>query len=447
MVQTLNKIKISFLFLILCATAVQAAAERDSSLLSGEKIFRADSIRITGNKITEDDVILQELTFHPGDFVTPKILAYNKERIYSLSLFTDVKLYTITKDSLNIIVIRVEESWYIWPIPFVDIRDNMIKRTTYGVDLQFKNFRGMNETLHFTMGFGYDPSFRLSYLRPWLIRKENISLSAELYYKNAVNKSYLAEKLYGEVFYQKIISGSIRIGKRIGLFNETGIWGAYDYIETPAFIRGISASNERVDRVIRTGINYTFDTRDLKQFPDSGIFATGSFEHKGFGLNGINYNVLQLDLRNYNKVAGDLSAKWRLAARFAMGRNVPFYDYSFLGSGEKVRGHYNDLREGHYSYVASAELKYPIIKEWDFSIKLPLIPKSLTSYRIEVFTNLFGDTGAVQMNDAKLGVKDFYSGYGAGLIFLLLPYNIIRVEYALNELRQGELIFGFGFSF
>lgn len=417
------------------------------SLRQKEITVRVDSIVIYGNKVTEADVILQELTFKKGDFVSEKILSYNRERVYSLGLFTNVNIFPIFRDSLAFVVINVKESWYVWPIPVLDIKDNMIKRTTYGLYLQFKNFRGKNETLTASASFGYDPSFGISYYRPWLLREDNIFLSVNLFYRSPVNKSMIAERLYGESFSQRIYTGDLTIGKRFDLFNVAGIWAGYDYIETPRFIPGISASDQRIDRLPRAGISYTFDSRNLKQFPDSGLYVAATYEHKGFGLNNINYAAAKLDLRSYYRLLGDLTGKWRLASRATMGPNIPYYDYSILGSLEKVRGHYNEIREGHFFYLASAELKYPIIKEWNFSIKLPLLPQQLTSYRIAVFTNIFGDTGAVQDRNTKLGLRDFYSGYGAGLTLLLLPYNVIRFEYALNELRQGELLFGFGFSF
>lgn len=412
-----------------------------------ELSVRVDSIVIYGNKVTDPEVITQELTFGKGSYVTEKILDYNRERVYSLGLFTNVNIFPVFRDSITLIVINLKESWYIWPIPILDIKDNMIKRTTYGVDLQFKNFRGKNETLNLNAAFGYDPNLGISYYRPWLIRDENIFLSLDLYYRNPINKSLKAERLYGESFNQKIYTGTLMIGKRLNLFNVGGIYAGYDYVETPKYVPGISASEGRIDRVLRAGLSYTYDSRNLKQFPDSGLYAGATFEERGFGLNNINYSAMKLDLRSYYRILGNLTGKWRLAARATMGPNVPYYDYSLLGSGEKVRGHFNDIREGHYFYLASAELKYPIIKEWNFSIKLPLIPSQLTTYRIEIFTNIFGDTGAVQQKNTKLGLRDFYSGYGAGLTFLLLPYNIFRLEYALNELRQGELLFGFGFSF
>lgn len=441
----MNKVFISALLLFYIFSLNIMAA--DSLSAGSRKSFRVDSISVTGNKTTKQEIILRELTFSPGDYITENDILFNRERIFSLSLFSNVTMDMLNEDGKNVLRIDVQESWYIWPVPFADVKDNTIKKLTYGLSVLYKNFRGMNETINATVALGYDPSFSLSYSSPWFIRKHDIYFSAGAGYSNIANKSAIAQYIYGSEFKQKYATGYLQLGKRFNLFHSGDVVVAWDYIETPAYFRNINASNERIDRVLRAGVNYFFDTRNLKQFPDSGFFAAAGFVHKGFGIKDINYSVLALDFRHYFGIWGDLTGKYRLASRSVLGTHVPLYDFSFLGNGEKIRGHYNDLKEGHHLYLGSLELKYPVIKEWDFSIKLPLIPRSLTSYRIAVFTTAFANTGATRFKGEKLTYRSFYSGYGAGLIFLILPYNIYRLEFALDEYKNGEVLLGFGFSF
>jgi len=390
---------------------------------------------------------MNELTFKEGDLVSYDILDYNRERIYSLGLFTNVQLIT-DRHSENILHIMVKESWYIWPLPFIEFKDNDIKKTTYGLNLLFKNFRGRNETLSGVFGLGYDPFYTFSYYNPWLIKDEWLSLSASTSYQKFTNVSKTTELIMGKPFESRVISGNVNVGKRVNLYNDVGISAGFDYIEMPEYKEGLNtASGSRIDHIIKAGLNYSYDSRNLKQLPDSGIFAGFNYTYKGFGINKVNYSVLYADLRQYMNITGDLSAKWRIAGRHVFGDKIPFYDYSFLGSGEKIRGRYNNIVEGHHLYIASAELKYPIIKEWNFSIKLPVIPQNLTSYRIAIYGNLFGDTGISTFRHRTINLTNFDSGYGGGLIFVILPYNIMRVEYALDEYKNGEFILDFGFSF
>ncbi|MGE5456976.1 MAG: BamA/TamA family outer membrane protein [Methanococcaceae archaeon] len=436
------------IFTILLLTfSICMAKFTDTLDLQTALTFRIDSIKITGNKITKDEVILRELSIKPGDLINDRIIQYNKERIYSLGLFTFVRINpAVIKNSVQLII-QVDESWYIWPVPFIDIRDNLIRKMSYGMDIQYRNFRGMNETIGLRFALGYDPSLSLSYYRPWLIKAYDIAFFANFYYQRVLNKSAEAFYLYGSDFEHTILSGSLGIGKRFGLFHMLSVSTGFDYIETPKYLSPISASNERIDRIYKAGLGYVYDSRNLKQFPDSGIYSSASYIQKGFGINNVSYSVMNLDFRHYFSIAGDLSLKWRLAARFAVGHKVPLYDYSFLGAGEKVRGHFNDIREGIDSYVGSIEMKYPLINEWDLSLKLPLIPRELSSARIRIFTNLFYDGGAVRPKGKPVRAGDYYSGYGAGLLFLMLPYNLVRLEFAFDEQQKMEMILGFGFSF
>ena len=154
-----------------------------------------------------------------------------------------------------------------------------------------------------------------------------------------------------------------------------------------------------------------------------------------------------MDYSQYEKVFGDLTTRWRLAARFAFGKLVPYYDFSYLGYNEYVRGHSNDIREGYNTAIVSFEMSYPVVKEFDFSIKLPLLPRSLTSARIGLFITAFADAGNAFNSNYRFHLNNFYSGYGTGITVLVLPYNAIRFEYAINEAGKGEFLIGTGFAF
>jgi outer membrane protein assembly factor BamA len=158
--------------------------------------------------------------------------------------------------------------------------------------------------------------------------------------------------------------------------------------------------------------------------------------------------LLQVDLRTYHSLIENLSAKVRVAYRETFGDVVPFYDYSILDyNGFLVRGHRNEHPEAHNMIVTSAEISYPLVSEWDFSIKLPLLPERLTSARIGIYISGFYDTGTAYNNGSPVSINNFISGYGLGISFLVLPYYGLRFEYALNARGSGEFSIGSGVSF
>ena len=420
---------------------------RDS--LSGNNAgVRIDSIVIQGNDITEPEIILRELTFQPADIVTDKTLNYNKERIFSLGIFTKVDLFIYPENERNILVINVEESWYIYPIPIASLRENDWKKLSYGLSLVIKNFRGRNETVIGRVELGYDPLLQLSYYKPNIIPGSDIFWGAEILYKKNTNKSLAAAMVYRDDFEQKFIIGSLEIGKRFGVFQRVNLRINYNYIESPRYVNLVNASNERVDRYPSIGFGYSYDTRDLAQFPKTGIMGAAYYEFKGLGFNDVNYQVFGLDFREYRNIIDDLTAKWRFTARFTSGKKIPFYDYSLIGYSEKIRGNYNLTMEGNNYYIGSLELFYPLIRDFNISFDfIPIVPKELLSYRVALYLGLFGDTGATKILGKPISFNDFRSGYGIGLNLLILPYNLLRIELAFDEYQNSEFILGLGLSF
>ena len=238
------------------------------------------------------------------------------------------------------------------------------------------------------------------------------------------------------------------LGKRFGLYQRANIKLNYNYVETPKFVEGINASNSRIDRYPSVGLEYSYDTRDLIQFPKEGIYGAAYLTFKGLGFNDINYQVFGFDYREYRNVFADLTAKWRFSSRFTTGKLVPYYDYSFIGYAERIRGNYYLEQEGNNSYVGSVELFYPLIKDVNIALDfIPIVPTALLSYRIALYLQLFGDTGTTQYTDEPISLKDFRSGYGIGLSLLFLPYNILRFEVAFDEYQNSQFILGLGISF
>lgn len=425
------------------------AAAPDSLYVDNE-YFIVDSIKISGNDITEEYIILRELTFKSGDMVSTSDLRYNRERIFSLRLFTrvDLKAESSAGQNKKNIVIDLKESWYIYPIPFIRRNNDGSGRYSFGVNLSFKNFRGRNEHLRSIISLGYDPYFALLYQNPAFDFKNNLGISFGLSFLKLSNKSEYAKTIYGGDFDYKFYSTAFSLGKRIDQFNEISGSAGFDYIEGPDGTRGrITASGKPIDRVISFKLAYDYDSRDLKQFSQNGIFSSISLKHNGFGINSISYNVFEFDFREYRSIIGALSARWRFAFRHTFGGFIPYYDYSYFGYGEYVRGYSNDNHEGNNSIIASVEMSYPLIKEFDFSIKIPLIPQQLTSARIGIYLSGFADAGQVFNNRQRFRFSDFYPGYGFGLTILVLPYNALRLEYAFNKYGKGEILIGTGFSF
>jgi outer membrane protein assembly factor BamA len=423
------------------------AIENDSLNIRDDESIRIDSIYVIGNEKTQDFIILRELNFNSGETVSGRTLRYNRERIFSLRLFSRVDFIIHKVANGNILTIHVYETWYIYPFPVIAMESREVKKATYGLSLNYRNFRGRNETLRTSFGFGYDPFYNLIYENPSLSYSDGIGMVLIVSYSHPTNRSPEAETIVGDVYQNRIFSQSVAISKRFNQYNLADFMVGFNYLEAPLAQAGLTATGNRIDRSLFAGINYTYDTRGLKQFSQEGFYIYTQIIHKGFNIDGIDYNLLQLDYREYRKIFGDFAGKWRIDYSRAFGKFVPYYDYSFLGYIERVRGHMNDIREGLGYILTSVEFSYPLVKEWDVSLKIPLIPESLTSARLGIYLTSFFDAGDAFNNENQISFNGFYSGYGVGLTLLVLPYSAVRFEFAMNELGRGEFLIGGGFSF
>jgi len=256
------------------------------------------------------------------------------------------------------------------------------------------------------------------------------------------------ETAFGEEFDYAVTSlnntWGMRLDKHINIYLILG----YSNISAPnESINSFMASGTSTDKTFSTGIDYNFDTRNLRQFPESGVYFDVNFLHSGFGLSNISYNSISLDTRKYQRLYESLVLKGRLSIRHTFGEFVPYYNFSTLGFDYYTRGNRYLIREGNNRILSSIELTHPIISEWNFAVDLPLLPKSLTRTRIAVYASIFADAANVFNNGDVITLNDFNSGYGFGLTFLFLPYSSFRVEYAFNEFGKGELLLETGISF
>ncbi|MBU2505546.1 MAG: hypothetical protein KJ799_02320 [Bacteroidetes bacterium] len=443
-----KKIIISLLLSFLILTNYIFGFQTDTLILKGKNSVKVDSILVIGNEKTESFIVLRELTFKSGDVINKQDIDYNKERVYSLGIFNFAKIILIKEFEIITAVIEVEESWYIYPIPFVYAQDGEYKEISYGLSLLYKNFRGRNETINSFVSLGYNKTFYISYYNPVINKTFDLNLTTALIYQSTNNRSGSAFVLNGSNFEYKTIGGSVALGKRFTQFTDAFLLIGYNYIEAPSnLLSPLMASKSLVDESLILGATYIYDTRNLKQFPSDGILMRAGLLNKGIGSEKINYNIFSIDYREYRPLVNKITGKWRVAYRNTFGKFIPFYDYSYFGFEQYIRGHRSDEREGHDYFLTSAELSYPLIRDFNVSFDIPPIPKQLSSARIEVHINIFTDAGITYNNRENWDINNFDSGWGAGISILFLPYNSVRMEYALNKYGKGELLFGTGFSF
>ncbi len=361
-------------------------------------------------------------------------------------MFNKVSVEKLKENEKNIILISVEESWYIFPLPLLEIKERDYKKLSYGFYLVYKNFRGRNETIFGSVSFGYNPSYGITYINPNLSSEGNYFLRFSSSYSKNKNRSILAELQNNEEFDYRRIFTSLLVGKRIDPFNKIFSSVSFNYLETEKKIPNYTIGSDRIDRFPAIGIGYEFDDRDLLQFPKTGNYFYLGANFNGLGVNNLNFHSLRFDSRFYDELVSNFFLKFRVASRFSFGEKVPQYDYSLIGSEEKVRGNFFKRIEDNNLLILNTEFYYPLVSEMhlDFSF-IPLIPEQLLSFRAAIYLQAFADYGSVFRKIYQS--TNSLAGYGLGVSLLFLPYNVIRFELGFSENFQKEFIIDLGTFF
>lgn len=343
--------------------------------------------------------------------------------------------------------IALEEGWYLWPIPFVDFKDNDFNKISVGMDLRLENFQGINDDLRVRFGFGYNPEITISYILPYIWTHPDISFeSATAYgrYKN-LNKDF--EEYLGHSFDQKTVRQSLGFGYRLNLFSRIYYYTEFIYNELPSALAPITENNYTTYRLFSNAIKYWYDSRDLKQYPKSGNSILFEYYYKFSTKNEIHYSTVVGDLRFYKPLPVGFNYRMRLFTRQSIGNIIPSFDLAYIGFTDYVRGNYKKKLLGRNSYLSSIELTHDIVPELIINYDLPYIPKALQTFRTQIVFEAFFDAGTTANSNKDVFNSPYQTGLGFGIVFLALPYDLLRIEYAFDRNFKPEFKIDLGLSF
>jgi outer membrane protein assembly factor BamA len=419
-------------------------AQRDTGNTASPNRRIVSGIAFFGNKTTRSEIILREMTIHVGDTLEAFDIEYCQARIYSLGLFNRVEIQEIPMDS-TILLVEVDERWYLYPVPMIGIADRDWSKWYYGLGVMHQNFRGWNEKIFAGGVLGYNPWASMSYVNPWVFGRSQMSWQTDFRYQRVENKSEVSRGA-GPNFSETHITCSQGLGKRYNPYLSVSSSIGFSYVEVGDKGAGRTLSPDGIDRSFSLGLSGRYDTRDLYEYPTRGVYVSAGISRHGLWQKPVDYFSYGADARFYREVASYPIVAARVFTRWTSGPAIPNYDHQYFGYGDRLRGHFFEEREGENIAGASLEVRMPIIKS--LYIRFPDIPiPEFATWRFGLYAAAFIDAGTVWYNAHRVDWDHLPRGYGVGL-HLLLPYGyVVRGERAWNEQGYGEWIFDIGAPF
>lgn len=426
------------LALLFSASASISATNRnafDGKIISGVKVM--------GNEKTRDFVILREMKTAVGDHFSAERIEADRKRIQNLALFTRVEIIPAAADhdTISLFVI-VAERWPFFPYPLLFRNERAWDKWSYGLGIIHNNIKGLNQKLLAELWLGYNPGGQLVYSNPWFGGDHHY------YHKLQILKmDVLSKSLHYPRFVEQHEGMNYTFGKRWNYHVYTSAAVFYDHIVFPAEYSHLLTSNRLDQDVPSFGLGFRYDTRDLYEYPKSGwlidAYATITYFPRQ-----LNYLIYGGDFRHYFHITELTSLAMKFAIDLSAGQ-VPIYAHQFLGYRDRIRGHFNEQREGENRALFGAEFRFPILPIRYLNLQYGDISFGTYSNNLPfgVSGGIFVDAGDVWWNQPSSNSSGRLAGFGAGL-HIHLPYvELLRIEYAFSFRGEPEIIFDLQVAF
>ncbi len=427
-----------------------------------------DSILISGNAKTKDNILLRELPFAEGDTLSTETLQQRltrgKQQLINTSLFVEVALSTRPAADSNhiVILLQVKERWYLLPVPYFRLVDRnfnqwwheqhrSLNRVNYGLKLIQNNVTGHNDNAYLWLISGYSHQVAGRYELPYIDKQLHQGISIAASYLRQRELNYGTSLQNKQLFYK----GSNFVRQQLRL--------EASYLYRPAIrtrhMFTLKLMNEHLSDTIlqlnrgyfpysRTHITYPsisytvqYSDADNITYPTKGFTGDLSFTKKGFG------EIMNLWQLNYHgKYTIPLRHKTQLQLQSAGIISLPFKQPFFnkqivnYSGGFFFRGMEYYVIDGVAATINRATLRRQLFA---YTIHNPVNIKNHQYIPVRFYLKAYGDAGYVYSNEtvnSRLNNK-FIGTYGLGLDIVSIYDVVIRLEYSFNQMGEHNLYF------
>ncbi len=426
------------------------------------------AIIIKDNKVTNEKVILRELLFRTGDTILgsqlDNIMRLSELNLVNTTLFNFVTIEFLEgqQEGTLDVEVRVTERWYIWPIPAVKLSDRNfnvwwetrdLRRLSYGLNLEWMNFRGRRETLIAGFMAGYNEMLLLEYRIPYLNRKKTLGLgfggfinrNRQLPYMTVENKQVFIRD--NDDYVRRDVHAFVQFLYRQGIYNSHLFELKYDkhlFSDTLHSLNPYYSDGEDMNQYFTLYYKYKSDYRDYRPYPLSGHYFDLEVFKYGlgfFGENSLDFMYIKSAFRKYWKINRRFYYAFGLSAKFSNGGRQPYYNVRGIGYGrDLVRSYEYYLVDGQHFIIWKNNLKFALLPRRDTDIGF-IKSQKFSRIHYAFYLNLIFDLGFVS-NEQFYGdhgnrlENELLLGYGLGLDFVTYYDIVIRMEISVN--RAGE---------
>ncbi|SIQ46489.1 BamA/OMP85 family outer membrane protein [Halanaerobium kushneri] len=383
-----------------------------------------DSIEISGNTKTKNDVILREMPIEAGDVINIKKIQRGYQNLHRLEFF----------ENINPELQRVESEENLAKL-VINLEEGQTGRLNFGggysstdgwlgfVDVSEKNLFGNGQNISAKWQFGDTTTYSLNFYEPYLWQSD-FSFGFSVYDRetertNSDGDDYKRESRGGSITFGHPLPNDWRTSLRYRVQDTKEYWSDDSGIIYDNSLRSLTLGFRR-------------DSTNNRFHPTSGSINDFEIEHAGGIVGGeMKFTKFNWDSRRYFHGFKNHA----LAVRMKLGLSeatTPLEGEEYdLGGSDSLRGY----ERSDFDYEDKANNNLLL---FNIEYRIPLN---------ESFTGvIFTDAGNVWEDRDSISLNDLYYGYGLG-VRMNTPVGQLRLDYGWDEDQDGQLHFSIGNTF
>mgnify|MGYP006286517253 CR=1 FL=1 len=383
-----------------------------------------DSIEISGNSKTKNDVILREIPIEPGDVINIKQIQQGYQNLHRLDFFENInpELERVeSEDNLAKLVINLDEA------KTGNLRFGGGYSSTDGwlgfVDVSERNLFGNGQNISAKWQFGETTTYSLNFHEPYLW-KSNFSFGFSIYDResertNSEGEDYTRISTGGSMTFGHPLPKNWRTSLRYRVEDSEEIWE-----DTPA--------NNYENSLRSLTLGFSRNTTNDRFHPTGGSINNFDLEYAGGFVGGeMEFTKFNWDSRRYYPAFKNHALALRMKLGLSDPRTPLEAEQYDLGGSDSLRGYERsdfivDGFENNNLLLFNVEYRIPFN---------------------ESFTGVvFTDAGNVWEERGNISLGDLNYGYGLG-VRMNTPVGQLRLDYGWDEEQDGQLHFSIGNTF
>ena len=440
--------------------------------------IRIIRIKVKGNKVTNDYIILREISFKEGSYISAAHLfdAIVKARqdVVNTQLFLEVNpvIQKLTEKELEIEFV-VKERWYIFPSPHFKIVDRNVnqwiveqnaslERVNYGLKFKWDNVSGRRDRLDFKYINGYNRQLILYYEQPFADKKLEKGFLFGVFYTSNRQTNFATDS-NKQVFFPASnhqISDFVRSTFRAeaGITYRKGInhrhYLRFNFVnerisDSIPFIINRNTSkgflpyftdNKTKQSFGEVSYSYSYYDLDNIAYPTKGIAFNGHFLHRGMGFEGMNLWQLYGKLGKYVPLSKKTFLTFYSIGSVKLPFNQPTYNLTMMGYGDfYMQGLEYYVIDGVLAGMLRTSMAQELIR-----VNVPTFFIKNEKYKkipFRLIGRVYGNIGGSHMPFFTTGMLNnrFLYTYGAGLDIISYYDFTARFDYSFNQLGEKGL--------